>query len=109
VELRESWYQPQYGIFIVDLLTLAALVVLAMRFDRYWPICAAGFQAVAVLTHLAFLINPRALYRAYLFGNFSIGFLLLGAVLGGVIIEGRSPPFLRPWAWRRVPPYRSSP
>jgi hypothetical protein len=95
VELRRSWYQPQFGILAVDVFTLAALIALAFWRHRYWTICAAAFQAVAVLTHLAFLINPRALYRAYLFANFSIGFLLLGAILGGVLIEGapiRRPP-----------------
>ncbi|QUD87873.1 hypothetical protein [Phenylobacterium montanum] len=109
VELRESWYQPQYGILAVDFLTLVGLAALAMRYGRYWPICAAGFQAIAVLTHLAFLVNPQALYRAYLFGNFSIGFLLLGAILGGVIMEGGTPPLRRPWAWPRPPASRSSP
>ena len=99
VELRDSWYQPQLGILAVDVVTLAALVLIAVRYDRYWPVCAAAFQAIAVLTHLAFLINPRMLYRAYLFGNFSIGFLLLGAILGGVLIEGAKTPFRHPAPW----------
>jgi hypothetical protein len=91
VELRRSWFEPQPGILAVDALTLAALVGLAFGYRRYWTICAAAFQAVAVLTHLAFLTNPHALYRAYLFANFSIGFLLLGAILGGIVIEGPWP------------------
>jgi hypothetical protein len=97
VEQRRSWYQPQFGIMAVDVATLAALAVMAIRYDRYWPICAAAFQAVAVLTHLAFLINPHALYRAYYVGNFSIGFLLLGAILGGVILESPTPFRVRRW------------
>ena len=109
VQLRENWYQPQYGICVIDLVTLIGLTALAVRYQRYWPICAAGFQFIAVLTHLAFLVNPQALFRAYLFGNFSIGFLLLGAVLGGVIMEGATPPPLRPWAWPRSHASRSSP
>ncbi len=107
VELRESWFQPQLGILAVDMATLLGLIILAIRYDRYWPICAAAFQAIAVLTHLAFLINPNALYRAYLFGNFSIGFLLLGAILGGVIMEGGAPPLRRPSAWGRSSSSRS--
>jgi len=87
VELRRSWFEPQLGILAVDVATLVALVALAFRSRRYWAICASAFQAIAVLTHLAFLINPEALYRAYLFGNFSIGFLLLGSILGGTLIE----------------------
>ena len=87
VQRLGSWYEPQYGILAVDVVVLAALVALAFRYDRYWPICATAFQAVAVLTHLAFLINPRALYRAFYFGNFAIGYLILGAIIGGVAIE----------------------
>jgi len=95
VELRESWIQPQYGILAVDIATLLGLIIMAIRYDRYWPICAAAFQTIAVLTHVAFVINPGALYRAYLFGNFSIGFLLLGSIVGGVIMEGETPPARR--------------
>jgi hypothetical protein len=109
VERRESWFEPQYGILLVDMATLLALALLAIRYERYWPICAASFQAIAVLTHLAFLINPQALYRAYLFGNFSIGFLLLGAIVGGVAIEGAKPPPHRPSAWLRGRAFRSWP
>jgi hypothetical protein len=93
VEARGSWYEPQYGILTVDVLTLVALIAIAVRYDRYWPICAAAFQAVAVLTHVAFLIEPVALYRAFFFGNFSIGFLLLGSILGGTLIEVAPVPF----------------
>ena len=109
VELRSSWRQPQIGILGVDIVTLAALAWLAMRYDRTWPICAAGFQAIAVLTHLAFLVNPQALWRAYLVGNFAIGFLLLGAVVGGVVMEGRAPSLRRRPLWPPRSAWRSSP
>jgi hypothetical protein len=89
VELRQSWYQPQWGILAVDLLTLAGLVGMSLAYKRRWPICASGFQALAVLTHLAFLVSPHALYRGYLYANFAIGYLLLGSVLGGVALEAR--------------------
>ncbi|HXQ10496.1 MAG TPA: hypothetical protein VN805_05785 [Caulobacteraceae bacterium] len=94
VERRDSWLAPQIGILVVDVATMAALISLAAAYSRYWPIWASAFQAVAVLTDLAFVIDPRAVYRAYYFGNFSIGFLLLGAILGGVVIE-RERPFRR--------------
>jgi hypothetical protein len=87
VEIRTDWYQPQVGIFAVDVAMLVLLAGLAFRYRRYWAICAAAFQAVMVLTHIGFLINPRMLYRAYYFANFSIGFLVLGAIVGGTLIE----------------------
>jgi hypothetical protein len=96
VERRDSWFAPQTGILCADVAMLGAFVVLAVRYRRYWPLAAAGFQAVAVLTDVAFMIEPGALYRAYYFGNFSIGFLLLGALVGGVIIERGRPYRRRP-------------
>jgi hypothetical protein len=91
VEQRESWYRPQFGIMAVDIVILTAFVVMAFRYDRYWTICAAAFQAIAVMVHFAFLIDPRALYRAYYFETFAIGYLVLGSILGGVIIESPAP------------------
>jgi hypothetical protein len=95
VEQRDSWYAPQFGIMAVDAAILAAFIAMAFRYDRYWTICATAFQAIAVLIHFAFLINPPALYRAYFYASFSIGYLILGSILGGVVIERRTP-FLRP-------------
>jgi hypothetical protein len=87
VERRDSWYAPQLGIMAVDVALLAGLTVIAFRYDRSWPICAAGFQSIAVMTHLVFLINPPLLYRAFYYVNFSIGYFVLGALIGGVLIE----------------------
>ena len=92
-EQRRSWLEPQVGVFIVDILALIAFVAIAAWSRRYWAIWVAGFHAVGVLTHVLVLINPRALYRAYYMLSFSIGFLLLGALLAGVMLEaGRPPP-----------------
>jgi len=92
VEQRHSWLEPQVGVFIVDILALIGFVAIAYWSRRYWAIWVAGFHAVGVLTHLLFLINPQALYRAYYMLSFSIGFLLLGALLAGVIFETGKPP-----------------
>ena len=91
VERRHNWLEPQYGILAVDITTMVGLAALAYWSRRGWAICAAGFQTIAVLTHLVFLINPQALYRAYYMSNFSIGFLLLGAILAGVLFETERP------------------
>jgi hypothetical protein len=100
VERRDNWYAPQFGILAVDMVMLLAFISLAFRYRRHWAICAAAFQGVAVLTHFAFLIAPHTLYRAYYVGSFSIGYLVLGAIVGGVVFEGATPirrrDFLRP-------------
>ena len=73
--------------FGVDLATLLLLVLLAVRSGRLWPVCAAGFQTIAVLLHVVFWLAPERLFRAFYYANASIGFLLLGALLGGCLLE----------------------
>lgn len=97
---KDSWYSPQYGVMVVDGALLAVFILMAFAYDRYWIICIAAFQAVAFLTHFIFLIDPHAFYRAYYFANFAIGYLILGAMIGGVIIE-RAAPARRRWRPRR--------
>jgi len=92
VEQRRNWLEPQVAVFVVDAILLAALAALALWSRRYWAIWAAGFQAIGVLTHVLFLINPAALYRAYYMSSFSIAFLVLGAIVAGVIFERSKPP-----------------
>jgi len=87
VEFRSDWYEPQVGVFAVDVLMLLGLTALTLRYRRAWTICASAFQTLMVLTDIGVLIDPRALYRAYYYANFSIGFLVLGAIVGGVLIE----------------------
>ena len=99
VEDLSSWTKPQYGMLGVDLLTLLLLVLLALHTGRLWPVCAAGFQLVAVLLHLIFWIAPERLYRAFYYANFAIGYLLLGALVGGCLLEAG--------AWSRLARFRS--
>jgi hypothetical protein len=103
VEARQSWYQPQYGIFVVDVLTLLALTWIGYFYNRYWPIYAAGYQMIAVLLHIAFLASPHRLYRAYLYANFATSYLVFGALIGGVIFEA-SPPRIVIQRLRRLRP-----
>ncbi|HEX4179853.1 MAG TPA: hypothetical protein VHY32_03605 [Caulobacteraceae bacterium] len=101
VQRVDSWYAPQYGILAVDAAALLAFIWLAFRYGCYWAICGAAFQTVSVFIHFAFMIAPHALYRAYYFGNFSIGYLVLGSILGGVIFERATPVRCRPLPWPR--------
>jgi len=60
-----GWDSPQAGIFIVDLLMLAALVNLALYTDRYWPIWVTSFHLIAVTIHVASLVEPSVAALAY--------------------------------------------
>lgn len=53
------------GLFTVDVVALAAFVVLALRADRFWPLWITGIHLVGVATHTAKLVSPDVLPRIY--------------------------------------------
>lgn len=53
------------GILAVDLLLLVALVTLALRADRFWPIWLAALQALGTAAHIAKAIDPGVVSLAY--------------------------------------------
>lgn len=75
----------QYGAFLIDAVMFAALVILALRSDRFWPMFAAGFELLSVVTHVTRLadakIGPWVYFTAtHLWGYLTIGALGLGTV-----------------------------
>ena len=54
----ERSLHTQWGIVAVDAGLLALLVWVALRSRRYWPLFAAGFHVLAMLTHLARALDP---------------------------------------------------
>ena len=60
-----NWAEPQTGIFIVDLLVLAALVNLALYSDRYWPLWVTSFHLIAVTIHVAIYVDRSVAAMAY--------------------------------------------
>lgn len=59
----------QWGEFAADTVLLALLSFVAMRSRRYWPLAAAGFQLLAVLTHAASLVDRHLGAWAYITAN----------------------------------------
>lgn len=59
IALRDrSWAGIQWGALLADSLLLAFMIVIALRSDRWWPLPAAAFQLLAVITHVARMIDP---------------------------------------------------
>jgi hypothetical protein len=56
----------QWGVFAVDGLFFILLVAVALKSRRYWPIAAAGFQLLAILTHAASTFDPHLGGWAYI-------------------------------------------
>jgi hypothetical protein len=59
------WASTSYGVFLVDTGCWVALMILALHSNRFWPIWALGFQTVAEATHIATLLAPDIVPKAY--------------------------------------------
>ncbi|HET9637763.1 MAG TPA: hypothetical protein VFP12_00980 [Allosphingosinicella sp.] len=55
------------GVLIVDVAILSALLVLALRADRLWPLWVAALQAIGAAGHAVKLANPEVIRWAYAF------------------------------------------
>ena len=66
VALRDrSWAGIQWSAFVTDVCLLVLLTAIALRTERYWPMAAAAFQLLSVITHLARMIDPGVMAWAY--------------------------------------------
>ena len=61
-----SWPQVQLGGFGADVLSLVLLLAIALRTHKFWPLAAAAFQLLMVLTHVAKMIDPNLGQWAYI-------------------------------------------
>jgi hypothetical protein len=53
------------GVFLVDLATFMALLVLSLRAERFWPLWVAAFQLIATVAHVVKLIESDLIRAAY--------------------------------------------
>ena len=61
----ERYSGVEIGVFLVDLLTLAGFIAIALRTDRFWPLWVAGLQLTTLLAHFLKLIDVGLLPHAY--------------------------------------------
>ncbi|MEA3031701.1 MAG: hypothetical protein QOG13_3026 [Sphingomonadales bacterium] len=61
----QRFYSVAIGVFAIDLLLLAALLAIALRADRFWPMLVASLQAIIIIAHLVKFANPELIRRAY--------------------------------------------
>ncbi|WP_230781785.1 hypothetical protein [Sphingomonas sp. Leaf37] len=59
------WYSAETGIFMVDVATLIAFIVIMARSTRFWPLWITALQIIAVMTHLARFLKPQTVPMAY--------------------------------------------
>jgi hypothetical protein len=75
-----SWPLLQRGDLLADTLFFVGLLVLALRTPRYWPLAAAAFQFLSVLTHMGKLIDPNVHQWAYITAQVIWSYLVLAAI-----------------------------
>lgn len=56
---RRDAYNADYGILVIDILTVLVFVWVSMRTRRLWTIVASAFQAIMVASHVAVMIDLR--------------------------------------------------
>lgn len=89
----DSWPALQRAGFAVDVLMLFLLVGIALWSPKYWPMAAAGFQLLAVLTHIGKMIDPELEQWAYITAIVIWTYLLLSALGVGVWNSWRARPY----------------
>jgi hypothetical protein len=76
---------PQTGVMTIDGLLLSALLVIALRSDRWWPMWACGFHGLGVLLHVAVMVDGQIWGRAYYVAGAIFSYLTLLALLIGAL------------------------
>lgn len=63
------WLGTQWGAFGADTCLFFLLAAIALRSRRYWPLAAAAFQLLCVVTHVARIVDPGVRAWAYATGQ----------------------------------------
>ncbi len=77
------------GMFIIDAVTLLALVAIAWRAPQSWPTWAAGLQLIAVTGHLTILANAQVPISSIYTAMNLIGYLIILCIAVGTF-----------WTWQ---------
>jgi hypothetical protein len=70
-------------VLIVDLATMAAFAILALRTDRFWPIWATALIGLGPLTHLARWYAPELSRWAYAVGLTVWSYVVIALIVLG--------------------------
>ena len=89
------------SIFLIDVLALAAFILLALRSNRFWPLWVAGFQLTSVFSHLLKATHWSLIPQVYAAAErFWIYPIFLAIVVGTWRSRRR---------WRSEQPHRAQP
>jgi len=80
---RDDRINPQYAIFVLDLLAAGIFTAMALRWKRTWLMAIAALQMLTTTTHIAVMIDLRIWDYAYLTAYLAWSYLLLAALVWG--------------------------
>lgn len=80
VVFRARSEETQWAVLVVDAGLFAVLLWIAMRSPRFWPLFAAGFELLALLTHGAHALDAGVSGWAYLTATRIWSYLILVAI-----------------------------
>ena len=78
-------FTPLWAVFWIDLAVLTGFLILLARYRRLWLASASAFQALAVASHTAMMIDHRVTMNTYLAGLAIWSLAVLAALLTGAI------------------------
>ncbi|HKR25480.1 MAG TPA: hypothetical protein VJS15_09495, partial [Allosphingosinicella sp.] len=108
--LDRRYGSVEFGVFLVDVAGLVALVLLALRSERYWPLWVAALHLIGMAGHGLKLADPDVIRRAYAFAMQFWGYpMLLLIALGTWRHQQRLKRFGFDPSWSRSPPSAASP
>lgn len=85
-----NWQSAELGILTVDIAVLGSYTYLALRCDRFWPLWITGFHLVAVVTHLATMVDAQVVPRAYSMAQPFWAYPMLLTLIVGTIVYRRN-------------------
>lgn len=95
--------QFRWAVAIISLALLILLIRLALRYDRWWLLLAAGAQMLAFATHLSSLFGPGALTWSIVTARMTVWVEIMLLALFGVW-EARAAPYARSQSTLRAKP-----
>lgn len=86
---RSRSESTQWAVLAIDIALFVVLLWIALRSLRYWPLFAAGFQLLALITHFAHAVDALVSGWAYLTAVLIWNYLTLYAIGWGAITAPR--------------------
>lgn len=81
--LAVRYHHVEWRILVIDVITFAIFVWVAVRSDRRWPLLAAALLVPSLLAHLGRLINPAFHANGYSIAGLTT-YLLLPVMAAGI-------------------------